>query len=250
MQTKLDMYIFSQIESIRFYILASQPICLKGVAIIKRDICVGSPNDTIWINKLVYYEVFSDMAAARVREREIKGWKLEKKIKLIQSINPKWEDLYMGLKGDPSALQPALSKAKGPQDDPLILEKTPRGVSLVETIIGILIIGIVFFGLLATFTGAFTNAVRDEIITTAASLARGEMERVTGLSFSDIVDEHRGSPVSFGGDFTNYSWQIRVDAVPAAIASDPDMENHKQVEARVTNTLIGDVSLKTIITNN
>ena len=81
------------------------------------------------LGKLVYYEVFSDIAAARVREREIKGWKREKKIKLIQSINPKWEDLYMGLKGDPSALQPALSKAKGPQDDPLILEKTPRGVT-------------------------------------------------------------------------------------------------------------------------
>jgi hypothetical protein len=38
----------------------------------------------------------------------------------------------MGLKGDPSALQLALSKAKGPQDDPLILEKTPRGVSYIQ----------------------------------------------------------------------------------------------------------------------
>jgi hypothetical protein len=80
------------------------------------------------LDKLVYYEVFSDIAAARVREREIKGWKLEKKIRLIESINPKREDLCMGLKGDPSALQLALSKAKRPQDDPLILEKTPLGV--------------------------------------------------------------------------------------------------------------------------
>ena len=72
------------------------------------------------LNRLVYYEVFVDIMSARFREREIKGWKREKKVGLIVSMNPKWEDLYNGLRGDPSALRP--------QDDPLLHEKTPGGV--------------------------------------------------------------------------------------------------------------------------
>ncbi len=52
-------------------------------------------------NKLVYYGVFADIVSARRRERQIKGCRREKKIRLIESMNPKWMDLYNGLKGDP-----------------------------------------------------------------------------------------------------------------------------------------------------
>jgi putative endonuclease len=51
------------------------------------------------VNKLVYYGVFADIVSARRRERQIKGWRREKKIRLIESMNPKWMDLYNGLKG-------------------------------------------------------------------------------------------------------------------------------------------------------
>lgn len=125
-----------------------------------------------------------------------------------------------------------------------------RGFTLVETVIGIVVLGVIALGLFATFTGVFTNACRDEILTVSTSLAKGEMERVTRLSFASIVDQYRDSPVSFGGNFSDYSWQIRVDPVPAAIASDPGMADYKQVEARVTNAIAGDISLKTIVTNN
>ncbi len=125
-----------------------------------------------------------------------------------------------------------------------------RGFTLVETVIGIVVIGVIALGLFATFTGVFTNACRDEILSIATSLAKGEMERVTALNFANIVDQNRGSPVSFGGNFNNYSWQIRVDAVPVGIADDPGMANYKQVESRVTNAFVGDISLKTIVTNN
>jgi len=54
------------------------------------------------INKLVYYKVFADIASAHARERQIKGWKRQKKISLIEEMNPKWEDLYNDLKRDPS----------------------------------------------------------------------------------------------------------------------------------------------------
>jgi len=125
-----------------------------------------------------------------------------------------------------------------------------RGFTLIETVIGIVIIGVVFAGLLAVFTGVFTNAMRDEALTVATSLAKGELERVTRRSYINIVDQNRGAPVSFGGNFVNYSWQVRVDPVPSGIGSNPSMSNYKQVESRVTNPMVGDVSLITVITNN
>lgn len=45
------------------------------------------------IFRLVYYEFFSDVGAAIAREKEIKGWRREKKIWLIKRNNPTWADL-------------------------------------------------------------------------------------------------------------------------------------------------------------
>jgi putative endonuclease len=42
---------------------------------------------------LVYYERFFCPDAAISREREIKGWRRSKKIDLIESMNPRWDDL-------------------------------------------------------------------------------------------------------------------------------------------------------------
>lgn len=46
------------------------------------------------INKLVYYEVFEDLNEAIAREKQIKGGSREKKLNLIQSMNPEFKDLY------------------------------------------------------------------------------------------------------------------------------------------------------------
>jgi putative endonuclease len=45
------------------------------------------------VNRLVYYEMFGSVIFAIRREKEIKGWTRKKKIALIESQNPKWEDL-------------------------------------------------------------------------------------------------------------------------------------------------------------
>ena len=45
------------------------------------------------INKLVFAEFFSTAMGAVEAEKKIKGWTRKKKIKLIKSINPKFQDL-------------------------------------------------------------------------------------------------------------------------------------------------------------
>ena len=45
------------------------------------------------ITQLVYFESTSDVRAALAREKEIKGWLRRKNIALIESANPRWQDL-------------------------------------------------------------------------------------------------------------------------------------------------------------
>ena len=45
------------------------------------------------VNTLVYYECFGDVHQAIAREKQIKGWRRDKKIELIESQNPTFRDL-------------------------------------------------------------------------------------------------------------------------------------------------------------
>jgi putative endonuclease len=45
------------------------------------------------VRRLVYYETFRYVNNAIVRETEIKKWRREKKVALIERENPTWEDL-------------------------------------------------------------------------------------------------------------------------------------------------------------
>lgn len=49
------------------------------------------------INKLVYFEQTNSIDDAIAREKQIKGWLRRKKVELIESVNPKWEDLSVGM---------------------------------------------------------------------------------------------------------------------------------------------------------
>jgi putative endonuclease len=46
------------------------------------------------VHKLVYFEIGNDANAAIAREKQIKGGSRQKKIDLVNSLNPKWKDLY------------------------------------------------------------------------------------------------------------------------------------------------------------
>jgi putative endonuclease len=48
---------------------------------------------TYKVTRLVYYERFNDPRDAIAREKEIKGWRREKKNALIERMNPQWADL-------------------------------------------------------------------------------------------------------------------------------------------------------------
>ncbi len=51
---------------------------------------------------LVRYEMFGDMESAILREKQLKRWHRQWKINLIESENPDWHDLAIGLGFDPA----------------------------------------------------------------------------------------------------------------------------------------------------
>ncbi|HAX48524.1 MAG TPA: GIY-YIG nuclease family protein [Ignavibacteria bacterium] len=48
------------------------------------------------VNRLVFFEETGDIFSAIEREKEIKGWRRSKKLRLIESTNPTWKDLSEG----------------------------------------------------------------------------------------------------------------------------------------------------------
>jgi putative endonuclease len=77
------------------------------------------------LTRLVYFELFYYPDAAIAREKEIKGWRRSKKIKSIEEMNPKWDDLARDwqsqYKPDPAAdsneIPRPAGKSAGLRDD-------------------------------------------------------------------------------------------------------------------------------------
>jgi putative endonuclease len=51
------------------------------------------------IARLVYFEQFDDIEHAIRREKRLKKWNRAWKIRLIEELNPNWDDLYLGIAG-------------------------------------------------------------------------------------------------------------------------------------------------------
>jgi putative endonuclease len=51
------------------------------------------------VNRLVYFEQFDDAENAIRREKRLKSWNRAWKIRLIEELNPNWDDLYPAIAG-------------------------------------------------------------------------------------------------------------------------------------------------------
>ena len=54
------------------------------------------------VTRLVHLEEFTDVHQAIAREKQLKGWRRDEKLRLIQSSNPHWLDLAPPTHTDPS----------------------------------------------------------------------------------------------------------------------------------------------------
>jgi len=68
----------------------------------KRGWYKGSFTARYKFDMLVYFESFSHPSEAIEREKEVKAWRREKKLRLILATNPHWSDLSAEWKEDES----------------------------------------------------------------------------------------------------------------------------------------------------
>ncbi len=47
------------------------------------------------VGRLLYYETYGEVSRAIAREKQLKGWRREKKVALIEKGNPQWKDLSL-----------------------------------------------------------------------------------------------------------------------------------------------------------
>jgi len=59
----------------------------------KNDVLAGF-SSKYKTHMLVYYEMHGDMTTAITREKQLKKWNRLWKIRLIEEVNPDWQDLY------------------------------------------------------------------------------------------------------------------------------------------------------------
>ena len=57
--------------------------------------------EQVCFDMLVWYEEYSQVVSARMREVELKGWRRQKKLDLILAENPDWADLSLEWQDNP-----------------------------------------------------------------------------------------------------------------------------------------------------
>ena len=64
-----------------------------------RNSITGGFSNRYDLSRLVYYELCDDMLSAIAREKQIKAGSRRRKLRLIESMNPSWKDLYQDILG-------------------------------------------------------------------------------------------------------------------------------------------------------
>ncbi|MEI7452316.1 MAG: GIY-YIG nuclease family protein [Candidatus Falkowbacteria bacterium] len=67
---------------------------IKRITQHKNKTITNSFTDEYNIDKLVYYELFSNIGRALYREKQLKKWQRKWKMRLIEENNFYWRDLY------------------------------------------------------------------------------------------------------------------------------------------------------------
>ena len=106
------------------------------------------------------------------------------------------------------------------------------GMTLVEVIIGLVIMGIAFYSLIAVFATLAPRTAVIENITKKTYLAQEKMEEYLANSFTNIISV---DATSFQAPFSNYKYKIIVTNVASTELNTPVAQstNYKNVKVRV-----------------
>ena len=91
-ERKFYVYILAKARNSTFYVGMTSDLP-KRIWQHKNEVADGFTKD-YGIKTLVYYEIFDNSENAIKREKRLKKWPREWKMKVIEQMNPNWNDLY------------------------------------------------------------------------------------------------------------------------------------------------------------
>jgi len=118
-----------------------------------------------------------------------------------------------------------------------------KGILLIDSVVLILILGIMVLPSLLIFRQILEQHHRAEIISIATDLAEEKMQETLGKVFSAIVDDELGYQ-NFEPPFQDYSYDITV----APIEDAPNPDDFKGIFVSVAHPQIEGVLLFTLVT--
>jgi putative endonuclease len=89
------VYLLASKKHGRLYLGVTNDIVRRGYE--HRTKSVDSFTTRYGVDKLVWFEIYDDALSAIAREKELKKWRRDWKIRLIEEQNPGWVDLYPGI---------------------------------------------------------------------------------------------------------------------------------------------------------
>lgn len=112
------------------------------------------------------------------------------------------------------------------------------GFTLVETVISMVVIGIIMYAAIAIFITSSVKGVSVEVFTVAQSLAEGKLEETMAQDFGDISDE---AETNFSGDLDDFSYEIVVNYVSAEALDAPVgyVTDYKKIDVMIRHSLLG-----------
>lgn len=116
------------------------------------------------------------------------------------------------------------------------------GVTLVELIIVIVIVGICFISIMSLFVNALRINMENEVRTVATTLAHGKMEEIL-----QTEDYSNTGPSSFSSPFGDYKYEVTVKEWD--LADSNSNTTGEIVEVKVSHNLIENVKMRTLFTN-
>jgi putative endonuclease len=93
--TPMPVYLLANKKHGTLYLGVTNDIVRRGYE--HRTKAVPGFTKRYGIDKLVWFEIYDDGITAIAREKELKKWRRDWKIRLIEEENPGWIDLYPGI---------------------------------------------------------------------------------------------------------------------------------------------------------
>ena len=131
--------------------------------------------------------------------------------------------------------------------------RSTKGFTLIELIIAIVILSLCILGIAGVYQTVLVKGVRAKIIDTSIGLLEEKMDEVLGEGYSVGGG---GTGIVYSGSytsFTDYTYEVEVHFVDPAVSfdtsDDPNDNGYKNIEVRVSHSIVGTYKANSLVTD-